>query len=243
MITFPGDEHMKYVSIISSVLLLVACSSAPPSIQTGPDAEVTFDGLVRVNNAAFQRAWVDPDIDLSSYTKILPGEARFEFRSAKKGSTMNPRVNSSQRDFAISPENQQKLQDTVEEIFNEELASSKYYEFTEKPGPDVLIVKGAMLDIVNRVPPEMSAGMHEIYVSSFGEITLVLEIADSMSGETLARASERRALTPAGGGGNVGRANSVTTWAEVRRTSRRWAQRLREGLDAFHDGSLDASSE
>jgi hypothetical protein len=59
-----------------------------------------------------------------------------------------------------------------------------------------------------------------------------------MSGETLARAAERRALTPMGGG-QVGQANSVTTWAEVRRTSRRWAERLLAGLDAFHDGSLD----
>ena len=81
-------------------------------------------------------------------------------------------------------------------------------------------------------------GEDMIYVSSFGEITLVLEIADSMSGETLARAAERRALTPLGGGGDLGLANSVTTWAEVRRTSRTWATRLREGLDAFHDGSI-----
>jgi hypothetical protein len=228
---------MRYSPILLSAVLLAACSSTPPSIQTGPNAEVTFDGLVRVDNAAFGSAWVDPEIDLSGYTKILPGEARFEFRSAKKGSTMNPRINSSQKDFAISPESQKKLEETVGEVFNEELMKSQYYEFTDTPGPDTLIVKGAMLDIVNNVPPEMSAGMHEIYVSSLGEITLVLEIADSMSGETLARAAERRALTP-GGGGQGGRANSVTTWAEVRRTSRMWASRLREGLDAFHDGSL-----
>ena len=231
---------MKCAPILASAVFLAACSSAPPSIQSGPDAETTFDGLVRVDNAAFQRAWVDPEIDLSGYTRILPGEARFEFRAAKKGSTMSPRVNSSQKDFAISPENQKRLEDTVEEIFGEELMKSQYYEFTDTPGPDTLIVKGAMLDIVSNVPPEMAAGMHEIYVSSFGEITLVLEIADSMSGETLARAAERRALTPLGGGGNLGRANSVTTWAEVRRTSRTWATRLREGLDAFHDGSIAA---
>ena len=104
---------MKYSPVLVSAVFLAACSSAPPSIQTGPNAEVTFDGLVRVDNAAFGSAWVDPEIDLSGYTKILPGEARFEFRSAKKGSTMNPRMNSSQKDFAISPENQKRLEEEL----------------------------------------------------------------------------------------------------------------------------------
>jgi len=31
------------------------------------------------------------------------------------------------------------------------------------------------------------------------------------------------------------RANTATTWAEVRRWARRWAVRLREGLDSVHE--------
>jgi len=30
-------------------------------------------------------------------------------------------------------------------------------------------------------------------------------------------------------------ANTVTTWAEVRRWARRWATRLVEGLDSIHE--------
>jgi hypothetical protein len=84
---------------------------------------------------------------------------------------------------------------------------------------------------VSRVPPQQ-ASRGDIYISRVGEMTLVLQLRDSMSGETLARAAERRAIDPAGRGGMP--ANSVTTWSEIRRMARRWGSKLRNGLDDFH---------
>jgi acyl-CoA synthetase (AMP-forming)/AMP-acid ligase II len=52
-----------------------------------------------------------------------------------------------------------------------------------------------------------------------------------LSGEVIARAVERRAAER--GGGMAIQANRVTTWAELRRLTRRWATRLRDGLDAI----------
>lgn len=94
----------------------------------------------------------------------------------------------------------------------------------------MLIVRGAMLDIVSRVPPDI-VGRGEIYLDRVGEVTLVLELVDSTSGEVLARAAERAAAQPAGSSGM--RSNSVTNMSEVRRLFRRWAVRLREALDNF----------
>jgi hypothetical protein len=95
----------------------------------------------------------------------------------------------------------------------------------------VLMLDGGLLDVVSRVPPQQ-AGRHEIYISRVGEITLVLQLRDSMSGETLARAAERRSIQPAGRMGM--QSNPVTTWAEIRRVARRWGSKLRKGLDDFH---------
>jgi len=214
-------------------LLLAGCvvgCATEPQIQTGPNSEVTYDGLVRVDNAIFKHVWIDPDVDLSVYDKIKFGTAEFEFRAVKP--TSGSRANySSQTEFQISAANQQKLIDTISEIFDEELRKSKYFTYTDEPGPDVLILNGAILDIVSRVPPDI-AGRGEIYLSRVGEATLVLELADSLSGETLVRAAERRAAETAGSGGM--RSNTVTTWAEVRRMARRWATKLRDGLDSVH---------
>ncbi len=218
---------MRHLLTTALVVSIAACTPAP-SIQEGPDAEVTFDGLVAINNSVFQRAWIDPDIDLSVYNQILPGGAEFEFRAVRGSAGTSMRA-SSRTEFPISEENQQRLIDTVGEIFREELSKSQYFTITDERGPDVLIVKGALLDIVSRVPPQR-AGRSDVFLSSIGEATLVLELRDSISGETLYRAADRRAAEPAGSRGV--RANTVTTWNEVRRLARRWATRLREGLDS-----------
>ena len=102
----------------------------------------------------------------------------------------------------------------------------------DEPGPDTLIIRGALHDIVSQVPPDI-IGRGEIYLSSVGEATLIIEAVDSLSGEVIFRAIERRAAQRPGGQAIM--SNTVTTWAEVRRLARRWASNLREGMDAIHE--------
>jgi len=217
-----------------AAVLLAACAPTEPTLQTGPTAEVTHDGLVRVDNSAFRDAWVDPTADLTGYERLMPSLARFEFRAVRDPGTRR----GSASEFPISERNRERLVAEASAIFTEELARSQYFATADAPGPEVLQVRIAMLDIVSRVPPE-TAGRNYVFIDRVGEATLVLELADSMSGETLARAAERAAADPAGGGMGVGRgamrANSVQGWAEVRRLFRRWATRLRTRLDALYE--------
>ena len=223
---------MKGLTLVSLSLLIVACTSAPPALQTGPDAERTFDGLVRVDNSRFQNAWADPEIDFSQYNKVMPGGARFEFRAVSKTAGSMSISRATRNEFWISDVNRDKLVETVSEVFNEELGKAQGWESVEEAGPDVLILRGALLDIVSFVPPEM-IGRGEVYLSSVGQATLVVEGIDSMSGEVVFRAVDRRSIES--GGDTMTRANTVSTWAEVRRWARRYATRLREGLESIHE--------
>ena len=223
---------MKILSLILLSLFVVACTSAPPALQTGPDAERTFDGLVRVDNSRFQNAWADPEVDFSQYSKVMPGGARFEFRAVSKTAGRTTLSRGSQSEFWISEANRDKLVDTVSGVFNEEISKAQGWESAEEAGPDVLILRGALLDIVSFVPPEM-IGRGEVYLSSVGQATLVVEGIDSMSGEVVFRAVDRRSIES--GGDTMTRANTVSTWAEVRRWARRYATRLREGLESIHE--------
>ena len=225
---------MKILSLILLSLFVVACTSAPPALQTGPDAERTFDGLVRVDNSRFQDAWADPEVDFRQYNKVMPGGARFEFRAVSKTNGGTSLSRGSQSEFWISDANRDKLVDTVSGVFNEELSKAQGWESAEEVGPDVLILRGALLDIVSFVPPEM-IGRGEVYLSSVGEATLVVEGIDSMSGEVVFRAVDRRSIES--GGDMMTRANTVSTWAEVRRWARRYATRLREGLESVHESN------
>lgn len=221
---------MKQLFSIAVAALLVGCTQTP-SIQEGPDAELTFDGLVRIDHARFTNAWVDPDVDFSQYNKIMVGDAVFEFRAVKKTSSSIAR-RSNESEFWMSDKNKESLIEIVSKAFRQELQRSENFTAAAAAGPDVLVIVGGLHDIVSRVPPDM-VGRGDFYLSSVGEATLILEARDSLSGETIYRAIDRRSAEPVGGSFTA--ANSVTTRSDVRRLAQRWARRLREGLDSIHD--------
>lgn len=219
---------MTYKELILISSLLIASTGR---VVADDGADVSFDGLVEVKKGVFQRTWIDPDVDFTEYTKILPGGAHFQFRAVKKTAKSTADL-SNKREFYISESNQEKLKETVSLVFEEELRKSKHFTVVGEPGPDVMILRGGLLDIISRVPSDMHGGT-DIYLSSVGEATLVLELLDSLSGEVIYRAAERRAADGYGGADMI-QANTVTTWAEVKRWAGRWATRLREGLDSIH---------
>jgi len=213
---------------MASLLVLTACAGEPTIDRS---AELTFDGLAPIKNATFSEAWADPDIDFTQYNKIILADAQFEFRAVKKTSRSSTIRRDNTTEFWIQDAARAKLIETVTAVFAEELASTKGFTFTDKPGPDTLILVGGLHDIVSRVPPEL-LGRGEIYLDSMGEAVLVLLALDSLSGETIYRAVDRRRVERMG---DMIEANNVTTWSEVRRWARRWAVRLRQGLESIHE--------
>ena len=208
----------KYLLMLMTFLVVAAGCAAEPSIDSGADVERTFDGLVPVKNSRFRDAWADPDVDFTQYNKIILVAAQFEFRAVKKTARSSSIRNSSTSEFWIDDKNRERLVETVTEIFAEELASAKGFTITEERGADTLVIVGTLHDIVSRVPPAM-VGTGKIYLASVGEATLILEARDSLSGETIFRAVDRRSIERVGG--PTIEANTVQTWAEVRRWARR----------------------
>lgn len=224
-------KKMAGLALIALIALIAGCAQTAPTVQQGPDAEVTFDGLVRVDNARFNDVWIDPDIDFSRYNKVMVGEAAFEFRAVRKNASTHSRT-SSDTMFWMNDEQRERLIDTVTGVFREEIKNSVNFTQTDTPGDDVLVIVGGLHDIISRVPPDM-IGRSEIFLASVGEATLVIEARDSLSGETIYRALDRRAAQRVGG--QAMRSNTVTNTSEVRRLAQGWAIRLREGLDSIHE--------
>ncbi len=210
--------------------VLVACTTTPPTIQTGPDAEISFDGLHKVDNSQADVAWARPDFDISGYTKIWLVGAGIEYRQVKnRGRTSVDRTRGGP--YFIDDKSRGQFEELVGKVFKEELEKIEKYELVDGPGPDVLMVRGGLLDVTSYVPPDPVGGRSVVFLSSVGEATLVLELRDSETGTILARSIDRRAAETIGG--TFTRSNSVTNSAEARRLIRFWATRLREGLDGF----------
>jgi hypothetical protein len=216
--------------VLAIFAVSAACTTTPPTIQAGPNAEESFDGLHKVDHSQADFAWARLDFDLSGYTKILPIDSGVAYTPAKnRGRSSMERSRGGP--YFIDDETRARFEEAVREVFAEELQKVERFELVTEPGPDVLIVRSALLDVVSYVPEESISSMSSIYLRSVGEATLVLELRDSETGAILARSIDRRAASNMGG--DLQESNSVTNAAEVRRLIRFWGSRLREGLDGF----------
>ena len=185
---------------------------------------LTYDGLAKVKNSKVRGAWMRPDFSLAGYTKIMLIGAGIEYRPVKRV----PRsAASTASQFPLSDEQQQRLRSVVSEAFKTELAQSQKFQIVDQPGPDTLAIWGGLVDVVSNVPPD-SIGRSNIYLSSVGEATLVVEIRDSESNAVLVRIIDRKA---AQNDGIAQRSTSVSNWSEVQQLARAWATQLRNGLD------------
>ena len=215
---------------IAAGLFVLGIGAAPkqPQIQTGPDAEVTHDGLVRVKKSVADAAWVKPDFDLTPYKKIMIVSAGASFKKLKPVNQFQAR---NETEFPVSAANQQKFKDVMKEEFVKELSKLKRYQIVDKPGPDVLLLVGSVIDVVSNVPPDVDtakfAGRGGVYLTSVGDATLVLELRDSQSNEVLGRAADRRAAESP----FAFEVNNVTAWTQVHLLAQAWASTLRKRLE------------
>ncbi len=216
------------VILCFAALGLGACATPAPTIDMSEDAELSFDGMRPILNSRAAKAWAKPGLDLTVYTKIKLQGAGIEYRpGGQSGRTMSSRSRGGP--FEMTEDQKARFQSIAVEVALEELGKSERFTLVDEVGPEVLIVRVALLDVVSFVPPQ-TAGRSEVFLSSVGEATLVLELRDSITDAILARAMDRRAAGDRSGT-MMSRSNSVTNTTEVRRLMRRWMSGLRERLD------------
>lgn len=224
------NQFIATVASLTFIILATGCASEPAAIQQGEDAEVSFDGLHKVDNAQADSAWARPDFDISNYNKIMLVGAGIEYTQAtNKGRTSRDRSRGGP--YFMDDATRVRFEELVADTFVDEMSKIQNFTLVDEPGPDVMIIWGGLLDVTSYVPPDNLSGRSEIFLSTVGAATLVLELRDSETNTILARSVDRRAAERQSG--VMTNSNRVTNAAEVRRLVRFWAQRLREGLDGF----------
>ena len=227
-----GKQEMSIIRTLFTagvVLTLAACEATAPSIQTGPNAEKSFDGLNLVENSRADIAWAREDFDLSGYTKILLQSTGFEYAKAEnRGRTETERNRGG--NFVIDENQRSRFEEEVGKVFQDAFAKLENWQVVSEAGPDVMIVRGGLLEVTSFVPPDR-VGRSEVFLTRVGEATLILELRDSESNAILARSVDRRAAERMGGA--LMNSNTVTNASEVRRLARYWADGLVATLNAF----------
>jgi hypothetical protein len=203
-----------------ALLLLGACTSAPPEIDTGARSH---DGLYPVRNTGSAQVWTRADLDLSGYDALLPEPGGVRY------------VPTSRRDGARGPQPldadaRARLEALAADAFRAAVDEVAGFERARAPGPEVLLVRATLVDVLSRVPPE-TGDARRVYIEDLGEATLVVELVDSESRAVLLRAVETRQVRAREG---LRRSTPARNWSEVERLLDAWALELNAALERLH---------
>lgn len=212
--------------LVSACLLLAACASAPPA--------ETHDGLVLAEKSRFDSLYLKPGVDLAAYsrTRLEPCTVAFKADWLRN-------QNTAQRAFShrITKEDMEAIKERIAEAcdrhFAEALREHPRYPLVESESTEgpVLEIRPAIIDLDIRAPDVDAPGIHRTYTTSFGEMSLRLEMFDAASGEILGRVNDRQRDFESE---YLQWTNRATNMADVNRFLRTWRDYLLEGLETAH---------
>ena len=214
-----------------------AAAQTPLKVQTGPEAEISVDGLHRVDNSVMELVYVKPDLNLQSYTKVRLGEIRVAYRKDPEGRReASVRGMPDEANYALSPSQMDVLKSLYQDALVKELTKDSGYQFVDAPGPDVLHIEAYVIDLVIKVPTRVSSGRQQGGTSSYASVTALLELYDSESQEILARVADRGDPTLSAGWASI---EPGFIKADLTRLFEYWAGLLRQGLDQIRELGLN----
>ena len=129
---------------------------------------------------------------------------------------------------------QQALAGLFQQVFRDEMENNGHIPVVEEPAADVLSVKVQLIDLdITHVDDLNESGRTRTFVTSAGSVTMIGDLANSSSGEPLARVEDHRAARSIT---DFQISNRVTNTAEARQAVRYWAGLLRDRMTAIDAG-------
>jgi hypothetical protein len=219
-------RFFKFIPITLATVLLAAAGTAIAKQEELP--EVTEDGLHRVPDSKMAVVYAEPGADLAQYKRIKLMDAYVAF---KKNWARDQRSRSADR-LRVTSNDVEKIKNDLakefQQVFRQTLEDGGY-EIVDESAEDVLLVRPAIINLDVNAPDTMRAGRSRSYTSSAGEMTLYIEIYDSVTGDLIAKALDRRADTSRQG--YYTWTNSVTNKSAAKKILKGWADILLDALN------------
>jgi len=190
--------------------------------------QVTPDGLELVEKDSRGYIYAAPDIDWGVYDRILLDQATVSFRKNwqrdQNRNAFDP--------FKVKASDMEKikkdLSELFDQVFTEELTGNGDYIMATESDQNVMRISPQIVDLDVYAPDTPTAGMQRSYTNQAGRMTLKLDIYDSVTGDLLASASDRKEAPHRG---YMQWTTSVSNYADARRMLQAWAKDLRKRLD------------
>ncbi len=172
------------------IALLIGMMAVAPVWAKKKLPEFNDEGMELVKDTDLATVYADPGADLSVYNKVMLMDATVAFRKNWKRD-QNRGISS----LRVKDSDMEKIEAEVAELFKDimtrELVAGGY-EMADAPGEDVLLVKPAIVDLDVFAPDIQSASRVYSYSESAGEMTLNLELFDSVTNDKIAKATDRQ---------------------------------------------------
>jgi len=226
--------NSKRVSITIFALLFGFAASS--SVWAKKDLPLINDeGMELVKNSDLATVYADPGADLGIYNRVMLLDATVAFKKNWKRNQ-----NSSGNPLRVKDSDMVKIQEEVatlfREVFTKELVDGGY-AMADEPGEDVLLVKPAIVDLDVYAPDIQNSSLTRSYSESAGEMTLNLELYDSLTDDKIAKATDRKRDPDRG---YLEWRTSVSNRQDAKRMMTGWAKALRSALDEARSSTTPA---
>lgn len=182
--------------LLAVVLCLYGCTK---TVVTG-----SFN---RVPNTAVEYAYINEQADFSQYTKLMNGGLEIYYPEGED---------------APNPADIDRIRGYFRDAFTNAIGDA--YDVVDQPGPAVMKVRGQVIDMkMTSGGATFDASGRLRDVVAHGELTFLMEMSDSVTGQVLARAGDKST--------DISAAKDDATWDDVRRAAEYWAGLFRNWLD------------
>jgi hypothetical protein len=211
-------HFLRFPAFLIPVLIALAACAPQPVVPT--TAELSYEGLRVVKTRRFAQAEVRPGVDFTRYNAVHALPPQLEFRTPDR----------SKQQFPLTAEQKRRFHDSLVASLRKEFSEHPTLEFVDRAGPDVASLEVRIIDIAAVVLPTAvgQVGRASFALEATGDVTFVIEVSDSESGELLARAVETRQVS---GAATRQGDEMLTTWTDIDALCDRWAEASRTGLE------------
>jgi hypothetical protein len=222
----------KFKMLLGLLLALSLCACAGQPIKnSGFLGNEEAYAKIKVPGRAVDKVWIDPAADFKKYKKIMLDEVVFYLK--KDGESQ-----------AVHPEDIKELTDAFHKAFVEKLG--KDYPLVSTPGPDVLRVRVAIVDIessnraLDTITTVLPVGIAVSLVKSgaggggtgVGRASMEFELIDSQTNQVLAMGKDTEI------GSKLNMEAKVDEWGHAKAAFAHWAESLKKALDDISAGTF-----
>jgi len=227
---------MKTNRVFLTFFTMIAAMAAASPVWAKKDLPaVNDDGMVLVENSELASVYADPGADLGIYKRFILLDASVSFKKNWQRDQNFPNP------LKVKTSDMEKIQQDVaglfREVFTKELVDGGY-AMADEPGPDVLLIKPAIVDLDIQAPDIQSSTRTYSYSRSAGEMTLNLELYDSLTNDEIVKATDRKKDPDYM---RMEWRTSVSNRADAKRMMTAWAKALRDLLDEARKSTTPAS--